>query len=597
MIFCPTSPRVSARPALSRFCAFSLVLVLLTVIGFGLPRSALAETQSGAGAAGEAAPADPSRAKATPTGLGDYLAGLVASKQRDFGSAADYMNRALSGAPENAELLGDTFMLMAAEGRFDEAVGLARRLEAAQSENVIAKLVIVIDAVARGRDEEALTLLSNLPERGIAGLTRPLLEAWITLKLENVEAAEATLLPLAEQQGFAALYRVHRALLNDVAGRPDVAREAYEAALTAVRETSLRLTSLAGNFFERQGDVERARTLYQDFATRNPDSLMLEQEQERLAAGAKPEPLVADARQGAAAALFDFASLLLGERIEEMALVYAHLALKLDPDLVLAKVLVGEMLQSQQRHQAAIEAYRQVPESSPLAFSAKLRIAEEMDALKKTDEAIALLRETAAAWPARFEPYYRIGNLLRAQERFAEAAEAYDLAVERLGEPAQRHWTLLYFRGIALERSEQWERAEQDFQRALELEPEQPFVMNYLAYSWVEQKRNLAEAERMLIRAVELRPDDGYIVDSLGWVYYRLERFEEAVGRLEKAVELKPEDPVINDHLGDAYWRTGRQREARVQWQRALTLEPSDDDEGKILKKLEEGLKPGPNDI
>lgn len=588
------STRLASRLNIPRrgFRRLSRTLGLLATLGLALPGLALADAKDGVDDSGTPRPA-----AETASDLGNYLAGIVASSQRDYGSAADFMNRALGGDPENIELLNDTFMLMAAEGRFDEAVVLAGRLVEVGSENAIARLVLAVDAVGRGDDDGALDALESLPDRGIATLTRPLLEAWVTLNRDGLEAAEAELLPLADQQGFTALYQLHRALLNDVAGQHEGAAEAYDAALGAVSESSLRLTSLAGNFFERQGDIERARALYDDFALRNPDSLMLEQEHARLASGGTAEMIVADYREGMAAALFDFASLLLQERIEEMAMVYSHLALQLDPNLLLARVLVGEMLQEQERHTAAIEAYRQIPTTSPLAFSAQLRMAEELDALEQTDEAISLLRETAEAWPERFEPHYRIGNVLRAQERFSEAAAAYDLAMARLEEPGSRHWTLFYFRGISRERSQDWDRAEEDFLRALELEPEQPYVMNYLAYSWVEQKRNLTEAEQMLKRAVELRPDDGYIVDSLGWVYYRLERYPEAVVELEKAVALRPSDPVINDHLGDAYWRTGRGREAQVQWRRALSLEPEEEDEKKILEKLEGGLKPDPEDI
>lgn len=588
------STRLASRLNIPRrgFRRLSRTLGLLATLGLALPGLALADAKDGVDDSGTRRPA-----AETASDLGNYLAGIVASSQRDYGSAADFMNRALGGDPENIELLNDTFMLMAAEGRFDEAVVLAGRLVEVGSENAIARLVLAVDAVGRGDDDGALDALESLPDRGIATLTRPLLEAWITLNRDGLDAAEAELLPLADQQGFTALYQLHRALLNDVAGQHEGAAEAYDAALGAVSESSLRLTSLAGNFFERQGDIERARALYDDFALRNPDSLMLEQEHARLASGGTAEMIVADYREGMAAAMFDFASLLLQERIEEMAMVYSHLALQLDPNLLLARVLVGEMLQEQERHTAAIEAYRQIPTTSPLAFSAQLRMAEELDALEQTDEAISLLRETAEAWPERFEPHYRIGNVLRAQERFSEAAAAYDLAMARLEEPGSRHWTLFYFRGISRERSQDWDRAEEDFLRALELEPEQPYVMNYLAYSWVEQKRNLTEAEQMLKRAVELRPDDGYIVDSLGWVYYRLERYPEAVVELEKAVALRPSDPVINDHLGDAYWRTGRGREAQVQWRRALSLEPEEEDEKKILEKLEGGLKPDPEDI
>ena len=199
--------------------------------------------------------------------------------------------------------------------------------------------------------------------------------------------------------------------------------------------------------------------------------------------------------------------------------------------------------------------------------------------------------------PDQYEPHYRKGNLLRARDRFEEAVVAYDTAVELLGEPAPRHWSVLYFRGVALERSKQWDRAEADFLKALELEPEQPFVMNYLAYSWVEQERNLDEAKAMLVRAVELRPEDGYIVDSLGWVYFRLGEYENAVKYLERAVELQPQDPVINDHLGDAFWRTERRSEARFQWRRSLSLDPEEENIPAIEEKILNGLDESAEDI
>ena len=117
-------------------------------------------------------------------------------------------------------------------------------------------------------------------------------------------------------------------------------------------------------------------------------------------------------------------------------------------------------------------------------------------------------------------------------------------------------------------------RAEADLLRALELSPEQPYVLNYLGYTWAEQGKNLDRAKAMLLRATELRPQDGNIADSLGWVLFRLGDLPGAVTWLEKAVELESRNSVMNDHLGDAYWAAGRQREARFQWRRAATLEP-----------------------
>jgi Flp pilus assembly protein TadD len=156
--------------------------------------------------------------------------------------------------------------------------------------------------------------------------------------------------------------------------------------------------------------------------------------------------------------------------------------------------------------------------------------------------------------------------------------------------PQKSDWLFYYFRGICLERARQWGKAEADLQKALELFPEQPQVLNYLGYSWIDQGVKLDEAMTMIKRAVEQRPDDGYIVDSLGWAYYRLGNYEDAVKQLERAVELKPEDPTVNDHLGDVYWRIGRTQEARFQWSHARDLKPEPDELPKIEEKLKVGL-------
>ena len=194
--------------------------------------------------------------------------------------------------------------------------------------------------------------------------------------------------------------------------------------------------------------------------------------------------------------------------------------------------------------------------------------------------------------PERSDALIAMGDLLRGKDRFAEAESAYTRAIQRLPKIERSDWRLLYARGITYERTKRWPQAEADLLKALELEPDQPFVLNYLGYSWVDQGLNLDRAKAMLHRAVELRPDDGFIVDSLGWAYYRLGENDKAVTYLERAVELEPGDPVLNDHLGDVYWRVGRQREARFQWQRALTFKPEPDAVAAIQAKLANGLRP-----
>ena len=148
---------------------------------------------------------------------------------------------------------------------------------------------------------------------------------------------------------------------------------------------------------------------------------------------------------------------------------------------------------------------------------------------------------------------------------------------------------MFYSRGIAYERAGNWQKAEADLQKALELAPGQPSVLNYLGYTWADMGRNLPEARAMIQSAAEQRKNDGAITDSLGWVLYRQGEIKAAVKTLERAVELEPEDPTISDHLGDVYFAAGRKLEAMYEWKRALTLKPTPEDTAKIETKLRNG--------
>jgi tetratricopeptide (TPR) repeat protein len=213
-----------------------------------------------------------------------------------------------------------------------------------------------------------------------------------------------------------------------------------------------------------------------------------------------------------------------------------------------------------------------------------------LNALDRHQEAIALLSDLVEEDRSDIATSVALGNVYRSQRMFEEAGEVYDSAINVLGDVPPAYWTLYYYRGIAHERTGEWTKAEADFRKALEMEPEQPLVLNYLGYSWIDRGENLEEALDMVRRAVRARPDDGYIIDSLGWAYYRLGRYEDAVRELERAVTLRPLDPVINDHLGDAYWKVDRKLEAMFQWSHALENDPEEDLRGKIEAKLAGGL-------
>jgi tetratricopeptide (TPR) repeat protein len=285
------------------------------------------------------------------------------------------------------------------------------------------------------------------------------------------------------------------------------------------------------------------------------------------------------------------AAIVRGQESGEFALLLARLALLIRPDHAAALMLVADVLDADDRHEVAAAAMNRVPEADPLSPLARLRAALLLERAGRTDDALAALRRLADAFPERPQPWVRTGDVLRGRKRYAEAVDAYTQALARMPEPRPtRAWAVLYARGMSLERAQRWPEAEADFLAALELSPEQPYVLNYLAYTWVDRGVHLDRGRAMLERAVELAPNDGHIIDSLGWALFRLGDFEGAVKQLERAVELEPADPTINDHLGDAYWRVGRRAEARFQWQRALSAKPEPEDVAKIEAKLRDGM-------
>ncbi|MCU0984569.1 MAG: tetratricopeptide repeat protein [Acetobacteraceae bacterium] len=560
------------RRGLRRFAI--LPLALLAACASGVPASPEPE-QPPARTAGQYRPSG---------AFGAYLAGRLAAAEMDTAIAADQFSRALAADPNNPELLQRAFLATLADGR--DATPLARRVLQRDPDALIANLdVMVADAIG-GRFDRAESRLRALPRQGAAQLLQPLLLAWAQLGRNQPDAALATLRPLTEGVRFRGTFAVHAGLIADLAGRPAEAERYFRLALSEGGSQSLRLAEIVAGFEARQGRADQARRIFGELSAQSDDVAMVEA---RLAADLSRRA-VRDPRDGMAEALLGLAGALRQQEAGEFALLLLRLSLELRPDFGPATILLADVLENDRRYEAAAAVLAGVSPASPYAPMAELRAAMLLDRLDRPDDATAALERLAAANPTRPEPLARMGDILRSRSRFPEAVRAYDRAIARLGPPERRHWTLYYARGIAHERAKEWPRAERDFLTALDLAPDQPYVLNYLGYSWVEQGRELERARRMIERAVELRPHDGHIVDSLGWVLFRLGDYRAAVRWLERAVELEPRDAVINDHLGDAYWAVGRQAEARFQWRRALNLGPEAAEIPRIEAKLRDGL-------
>lgn len=525
--------------------------------------------------------------------LGNYLAGRHAQAMRDLDAAAVYLGAALANDRESEDLLRRTFLVLLADGRVEEAVPLAQRVVAVRGEDAIAYLTLAAAAAADEDFGSVEVYLNRLDGAGFGQYFRPIFAAWSKAAQDDIDGALAALAPLGKDAGSIALHDTHAALINARAGRLDVAIDLLVKVTERQGGFALRTTELLGGVYEAAGDRRAAEAIYRSFLDQYPGSRLMHAPLARIENGGDYSLEIVSAADGIAEGLFGVASSFNQQNAPETALILARLADYMRPDFAPLQLMIGNLVEHLYGADQAIEVYESVRRDSDYAWSADLRRAGNLADLDRADEAEELLRDLAAQDKDSPDPLIDLGDLMRAEGRFVDAVAAYDEAFTRIGTPDARYWSLYYARGIALERSKVWERAEADFLKALEYEPDQPLVLNYLGYSWVESGVNLERALEMIRRAVELRPNDGYIIDSLGWAFYRLGRWDEAVRELERAVERRPEDPIINDHLGDAYWQIGRHREARFQWKRALSLDPEEDLIPILEEKLDNGLNAG----
>jgi tetratricopeptide (TPR) repeat protein len=526
---------------------------------------------------------------------GAYLAAQAAFADRDMATAADFLLTALASDPDNKDLLRQAHFALVSAGRIADALPLARKLVQGEPSEQLSPLTLAVDAIDRNDMDAATDALNKVPLSGYNQTLVPLFEAWVDVGKGDSKGALAAIGPYDLGDGFDAFRAYHVALIEELAGDAAAADAAFRVALTAQEGGSYRVVLAYGAFLQRQGRGDDARAVYDDFLKANQDSLWLENAYAALKSGTPPEEKIDTPREGAAEALFAVAGASQQSGSPEMALAYARLAAYLEPDSDVVSLLVGDILEAEKRTQDAIEAYRHIGAKSPLSWTARLRTAIDLDDAGSTDQAVSLLRQMVEERPARADALVVLGDILRVNERWDEAIDAYNEAYEREGDAAASDWKLLYVRGIALERAGRWDLAEKDLLAALKLQPDHPYVLNYLGYTWVDKGEKLGKALAMIQRAVDQRPDDGFIVDSLGWAYFRMGRYQDAVAQLEHAVELEPGDAVINDHLGDAYWRAGRRSEARYQWRQALAFITADDDPklaGQIEAKLQAGLPP-----
>ncbi|GAB0112795.1 tetratricopeptide repeat protein [Acidisoma sp. C75] len=507
---------------------------------------------------------------------GNFLIGQYAASRFDFPVSADAMQATLANDPASRPVLaGRTFLIELLAGNTDAA----GRLAAALPKDALAQLLLAGEAARAGHWPDALRRYETLPvQDGLTSVLKPLLVAWAQQGAGHTQAALATL-QSQKNPASRAIFALHTALIADQAKLVTIAAQNYGIVQGALNITNMRLAQILASWDVRSGDPAAANQILDGLA---PD-LALAMTIPAVKATLQTMP-VATATQGLAEVYVNLAAVLEDElangqpnrgkvlAAQQTVMTLLQLGLQLEPDLSAARLLLSEAVDQGDNTEVALAPLESIPATDPLYPLAVLRRAALLARMGQGKQATGLLDTLATRFPHSPEPLLAEADILRGERSWLPAAALYTKALALLPKGSLTTWLVYYDRAMCYDQGGDWAKAEPDLQEALKLSPGQPYVLNYLAYSWATRKQHLAEAHSMIAQALKLVPDDGAVIDSLGYVELQQGQAAQAVRTLMRAVQLEPDDPTINAHLGDAYAAAGEHLQAVYQWRRAVQL-------------------------
>lgn len=521
---------------------------------------------------------------------GNFLAARIAGEDKDTVAAVQFFERALNRDPGNPLLIQQSFFLHLINGDVEKAIPLAKEILQYDTSNDLARTVLGVIALNAGNyGNAALQFDAASGKTPLELLTNQLLAAWSEAGKDDMAAALKRVDELEGPDWYESFRSYHGGLVADHLGDEE---QAFDRIARAYEydQTALRIVEGFARLQARKGSPEKGLAAIRAFKQQVPRHPYMDKVEADIKDG-KRITFSRSPRNGASEVLFGLGSALGRDGGTELPKIYLQLALFLNPDSELAIMALVDIYNQDDQHAEAVALVDELPKSSVFYDAARIESARNLAQIEKVDEAIKRLTTAARTSTEPEQANLALANMLRFEKRWDEANEIYNIIIDGVDDLERRHWSLFYSRAITFERTERWDEAEADFRKALELFPDQPLVLNYLGYSWVDKGLNLDEALEMIAKAVEQRPEEGFILDSLGWAYYKLGRYEEAVVELEKAAEKMAADPLVHDHLGDAYWKVGRTLEAQFQWSHARDLEPEKpEDLERILAKLKDGM-------
>ncbi len=526
--------------------------------------------------------------------VSDYFAGILSFNENEYNESYKFFKKLDGLESSHPDYSAKYLYSLVNSGNFREAFNYSKKLER-QNVNIFESRIILgiyhlkyskLDLAKKNFQKAKETKRSVLNDYVTDSLNN-----WSNLKSSNLNNSMIEIKKIDER--FENLKKIQNIFLNCYFDSPNT-ENLYKELISNKKTDFSRYNYFYASFMANSGKIKEAKEIINSALKSYPRNLKLNQfkadlnENKNISIfNCKNEAHVS------AEILYITANALSSQSIYSLSNFYLNLAKFLNEDFHSFDTLLAENFYKIENFKEAKKIYNSLKKRGEAYswYSAK-QLSRVFLQEGEQEKAIKILSDTYNNLVNK-EIYetFDYAEFLKNNERFKESIKFYSEIINKIEINHPLYAEATDGRGVAYERIGEWENAEKDLLASLKANPDQAYVINYLAYSWIEQGVKIDQSLSMLEKANKLRSNDPYIIDSLGWALFKLKRFNESKKYLQLAVKLLPGDPIVNDHYGDVLWKNGNEIQARYYWNYVLNLEKAEDDLKKVIEeKLTKGL-------
>ena len=527
--------------------------------------------------------------------ISDYMSGVLLLNQNKYADSNDYLKK-LNGLEEIHSNYSSKYLYtLVNSGNFNQAFNFSKKLEKTNKDSFESNLIIGIYNLKNSNYDLAEKYFLKATKKNTISLLNNYilgsLIVWSNLKDSDLEKAIFNLNQLDDR--LINLRKIQNVFLYCYFKNNNTSLQFQK--LTSDPETDFsRYNFFYAKYLDSLGQSDQAKKIITLSLEKYPRNLLLNQYkidlenfQNNLEFDCKDEKDIS------AELLYIAANALSSQSIFPLSNFYLNLSKYLNQNFHAYDTLLAENFYKIQDYSNAKKIYTKLFNfGSAFKWYSNKQLSNILIQEDKKKDAIKLLRKSYNELPIKgIYETFDYAEFLKNNEEFERSIKIYSEIIDSINTQHPLYPEATDGRGVAYERIGEWDKAEKDLLMSLKINPDQAYVINYLAYSWIEKGIKTEESLSMLEKANKLKSNDPYIIDSLGWALFKLERYKESKDYLQLAVRLMPADPIVNDHYGDALWKNGKKIQARYYWKYVLSLEKAEKDlKEKIKKKITKGL-------